>query len=421
VKRIIFIGYGDERYVSFLNSFSLSLCDKRYQLSAVFFSLHNVDAKIKDSLCFSYIDLKCQTLEDSVYFNPELFFDLFKANFYILWNGYHDAYAVFRNYLKLKKIPHLLSEFTGIDGLFHFDSGLNGEASFLSTPLVENSNGFFLENRDKLEKHIKPNYVSLNRKLNLSRERKIVTFFGLWDAAAGLSNYNDESVRGNQSPFFLSSFDACSDLLKCSTNIDVFFVVKPHPCDTAINKERFKELCGSNCYFAEDDVDTFDLIFKSDVVVTINSSLSILAAMLNKPILLLGHTYISKYAYPYKLKHKDDVSFQLNLALIMSNWDFRLESLDAFFLDFISSTNTFTDCEELLSVGSHGVDSLLLKVDNLTFDENTYFDSVLYVKYVFKNIINELEVSKRNIVSSRTWRYTKFIRWFIEKLNQVKK
>jgi len=416
MKRIVFIGYGDDKYVKFLNLFSLYLKDKNYNLSAVFFSL-NVDKnkETKDSFNFNYIDIKCSSLVDSDLFKPEQFFNLFGADFYILWNGYHDAYATFRKYLRSNGVPHFLSEFSGIDGLFHFDFGLNGEASFLNTPCIEMA-GSDVDKFLKLGDYINPNYSSCNKKLVLNTKRKIVTYFGLWDAAAGLSRFNSEQINKNQSPFFSSSLDACRALLECTPSEEVFFIVKPHPCDSEMNKEKFKEICGQNCHFAADDVDCFELIMLSDVIATINSSLFVLTSYLRKPLLLLGKTYLSKYSYPYKLVKREDISFQLSLALSRHGWDDRVKKIDYFFKDFICSNNVCTIDDGLLSLGSPGIDCLLSRIDELALDNDEYSDDAFYVQHVYKNIIYELQKSRDDIVDSRSWRYTKLLRWMMVKL-----
>jgi Capsule polysaccharide biosynthesis protein len=422
MKRVTFIGYGDSVYIAFLNNLSSELEKYQVRFTAIYFGRSDHDEYVKSN--FPYLGL-VHMPEATI--DTGKFFSLFRADFYIIWNGYHDIYAKLREYLDSHGIPYVISEFTGIDKLFHFDKGLHGESSFLTKSFGGDSDYFLERNRDVLGRYVRKRTAAAgnNDKLTLKkRNDKTVLYIGVWDDAAGLSpTYPD--VRRKISPFFDSSIEACNVLANnISKDDSISLVVKPHPGDNQINKDRYKDIAttNKNAFYADESYDVDELLDVSDVVVTISSTLSILAAFNLKPLLLLGRTYLSNSPYPYQLKREQDVWGLLQLALSKSDWSSRVASLDKFFHDFIVENNVFSSDNTLKSIGAKdavNVASVILnelrteQVDiadyNSDFIYNFFSNNTVDITQL-NNKLMELQHTINSMKKTLSWRITRPLR-----------
>lgn len=307
------------------------------------------------SVIFDYFNFDYFPEPDGLLGQAEFWFNIFPADMYIICNGYHNIYANFRNYLKVNNIPFLLTEYSSINDCFYFDTGLHAEASI---PVLTNNK----VNIDFLSEYIKPRYsndtnIILLNKLQTIQKKKIL-FVGMWDEAAGFNKQNNEESKMLLSPFFNSSFDAAIEIINTDLH-DCIFILKSHPYDN--HKEDLKNLSNDkNVFYIDKEIGIDELIQLSDVVITIASTVSILTVYYEKPIIMLGNTYVSNFNYSLKLTKENNIQELIKEALVLDNVLLK-ERKEEFFYHYIFDYEIYTHNKRLISQGVKSFEKLALK------------------------------------------------------------
>lgn len=300
-KRIVFIGFIGKGFGDLLVNFNNILLKNNIKFSVISFMCHQ-EAFYEEKCNFDYYNLDSFPEANGIFGNVEFWFNLVPADMYILWNGYHNIYATFRNYLKLNEIPYLLTEYSSIQNCFYFDTGLHSEAT---KPLVKINNNL---STDFLNKYIKPRYphnslnIELLNALKNKKEKKIL-FVGMWDEAAGLNECNNEESKKSLSPLFNSSLEAAKSIIDLKIDNSII-ILKSHPYD---NKKESLEVLDDKekIFYVGNEIEIDELIKLSDLVITIASTVSILAAYNLKPLIMLGNTYLTNFDYSLKLNEAE--------------------------------------------------------------------------------------------------------------------
>ena len=410
-KKIAFIGFIGENYGDFLNELHNKFKVVNIDFEVLSYGQHEKALSFDTEYNFKIYDIGYLPNPKDLIASPELLVSILQADFYILWNGYHDVYAQIRAYLEKLKIPYLLSEYTSIDMLYHFDIGLHGERS------IDDTLGSFTKNFDltKLDKYVKPRYSSTHDNLNselvlqiekLKSEYKVLLYLGIWDKAAGLNSYNSKERKKKIFPHYQSTFDALQELIK-SVDSSSALVIKLHPNDDVSDVAKIKDLIKGqrNIIFVENSIAVEDLIRLSDVTVTMTSTLSVVATYYAIPLVLLGNTYLSDSGYAYELKDKNGLKDLLKKACSKSNWDKKMKYRENFFNDFIVVNQTYTINDELIEMGAKSIEALFdiigkfkkINYDRTWKDIENLFSLLGKECYLVKNI-EQIEQLNKNIL-----------------------
>ena len=367
-KKVAFIGFVGEGYGDFLNRLSQELNKENVMFEALFFGQHKHALVLDQKYLFDFYDAEYLPAPDELIGSAELLTGILQADFYIIWNGYHNVYAQLRNYLDKMNIPYLLSEYTSIQGLYHFDKGLHGEKSKV---VLSDFNVHKELSLEKLQRYVVARYQSDNETTlktmdelkAIKKQKKILLYLGIWDEAAGLNPYTTEETKNKLFPHYRSSYEALEALIK---NIDTntMLVIKLHPNDDTIDLEKVQKLVkeNSNLLLVDKNVSSEALIKISDITATMTSTLSIYAAYYEIPLLLMGVTYLSDSGYAYQLDDKENLKQTIESAFAKENWDQRRIAREQFFNNFIFHCNTFTVDQGLMDLGAKSIDSLVEKI-----------------------------------------------------------
>ncbi|MCT7551337.1 hypothetical protein N5T67_00665 [Aliarcobacter butzleri] len=406
-KKVVYFGYLAKGLLPFLVQLKKELENNDCEFLLFFISINANDLNNSELDNLEYINF------DHFHFYPyEDFFNIIKADFYILWGGYDGVLAHYRNYLLQKNIPHLLCEYTGIKNLFHFDTALNGESTFVRHPLLVESDNISYELllRDRIETLDVNSVKLLDFKKNYN---KVVSYFGMWDWAAGLNDVNSIDIQKQISECYTSSYEALIDLHK-NLPKNTLLIIKPHPHDSSENKQLFQEFSKNNnsVLYIDSDFNASEVINISDVVCTIASTININAVYAKKPLVLLAKTYLSVTKYSYTIDKYLSLSECLNAALNNEDWKNKLQERNNFFVNFLLNANVFSVDFDLNTFGvkntshlSQLIMSRVQKVYSTKIFTQPYLKMIQRLLYELSSInetlINRtkrLEVSEKELI-----------------------
>ena len=135
----------------------------------------------------------------------------------------------------------------------------------------------------------------------IKKSNKIkILFLGMDDLNTGM--LDSERQLKEWSPHFNNSQDVLNYLSRSYSKNECLVVYKQHPNMIGNEKVVFHE----NVVLLN-DVDLYDLIEMSDVVLTIGSSTCVQGILLNKPTILLGRNNLSNKNITYELENRNDL------------------------------------------------------------------------------------------------------------------
>lgn len=431
-KRIVFIGhigkgFGDILYL--LNQ-KFKLLDIDFLACA--FHIHE-DAFQNYFKDFTILHFDFPN-ENTLFFYGDTWDILFRADIYILWNGYHGFYANLKNYFQEQHIPYILSEYTSLKSAYFFDIGLHAESTATSFLNIEYKN----VNIELLSEYViqKNNHVFKELNINFSQNIPKILFISMWDDASGITFPNNQKTIRKLSPYFNSSLEAAQKLIS-ELSVDRTIILKAHPNDSDENKNKLKSLSDNNRILYNEDADIYELIEQSDVVVTIASTVSVIAAYFEKPLIILGNTYITNSNYPLKYTPTTNFNSLIDQALLQKN-NLKNEK-ERFFTYYLTNCNIYSNDLLLNSLGVKNIESFLNIIDQILITNH----SIRKTKYVdifelvynlnttlhnkvselnqtktelnqTKNTINELENEVLKYAQSRSWKITRPLRTLIK-------
>ena len=409
MKRIVFIGYIGKHFGDFLNELYEALKNNNIILSAVAVNIHHeAFVKVKNPQ-FLIRDLIVMPNISEYLSEPEAWLAYCSADMYILWNGYHGFYAKLRAFLKENGIPCLLCEYSSIEDVFLCDVGLHAEST--KPPQISK-----LLDVSKLSPFINTRYDvelidnTLFEKLKQIPSKKFL-YLGLWDEAAGLTEPNSMQIIKQLSPFYNSSYAPISDI-KRALPPNSILIIKPHPYCDQIQKKLFQELAidDAQIYYVDNQIPAAMLIKMSDVIITITSTLSIVAAYYKKPVILLGHSYLSETRYVYQLKDPSDLD-----KLLVSASNSILDDIDEkwteFFNYYLIDSESYSHNEYLNLNGVKSIKNLVYrcigKLANL--DKSEEIDLCKKVM-ILELIIDELLKKHENLFCAMKLRIEELVK-----------
>ena len=251
-----------------------------------------------------------------------------KPSLVIVWNAFYAFHFVIRNICRELEIPVKYMEFGNIPGTIIVEEiGQMGESwparypqKFMKIPVSD-------EDYDKAEHLIEDLRIrKLNRNVQpdndllvmvrkkLKEERPVIFYAGQNDNACGMQPYT-ENAKEFHSPVFKSSDEAAVYLAHLCKKNNWNYIYKPHPmmmkcCNPAELPENT---------ILVDHVNINDLIDMSDVVVTILSTVSYIALIRGKPVVMLGYTQLKEKECVYEAFSKKLIVNKLREALKNEN------------------------------------------------------------------------------------------------------
>ena len=242
----------------------------------------------------------------------------------IVWNAFYAFHLVIRNICKELGIPIKYMEFGNIPGTIILEEiGQMGESyparypqKFMEISVSDEDYEkaeCWIENLriQKLNRNVQPdNDLLVTVRKKLKQGRPVIFYAGQNDNASGMQPYT-ENTRKFHSPVFKSSDEAAIYLAQICEKNDWNYIYKPHPM---MMKYCNLAALPSNTIVV-DYVNINDLIDMSDVVVTILSTVSYIALIREKPVVMLGYTQLKGKGCTYEAFRNEEVERELLLAL----------------------------------------------------------------------------------------------------------
>ncbi len=253
--------------------------------------------------------------------------ECWKPSQIILWNAFYAFHTIIRNICTDLNVPIIYMEFGNIPGtIIRENMGQMGESwparfpeKFLEIPIFEEEYGRGQQlieylYKSKLNRNVQPyNDLLIHVKKRLKNNRPIVFYAGQNDNAAGLQPYTENS-KIYHSPIFECSDEAAIYLAELCQINGWNYIYKPHP----MMVNYCNPLLFPNNTIIVDNVDINDLIDMSDVVVTILSTVSYIALIRKKPVVMLGYTQLKNKGCTYEAFQKEIIEQQLSEAITKS-------------------------------------------------------------------------------------------------------
>ena len=235
--------------------------------------------------------------------------ECWKPSQVILWNAFYAFHFIIRNICAEKRISVRFMEFGNIPGTIIVEKlGQMGESwparhpqEFVKISVSDKERA----DAEKLIRRLRRNGLNRNTQpqngilpeiaKRLKSGRPVVFYAGQNDNASGMQPYT-ENTQKFHSPIFRTSDEAAVFLAKVCERNDLNYIYKPHPmmagnCDSSV-------LPKSVIFVEEADIN--GLIDMSDVVVTILSTVSYVALIRQKPVVMLGYTQLKKQGCVYE-------------------------------------------------------------------------------------------------------------------------
>ena len=242
----------------------------------------------------------------------------------IVWNAFYAFHTIIRSVCHEKNVPLQYLEFGHIPGTIQLEElGQMGESyparfskEFLNSYVsekeyVEAENLVKSLCKSKLNRNVQPKndlLTNVNRKL--VKGQPVIVYAGQNDNAAGMQPYT-LNTKMYHSPIFESSDDAAIYLACLCEKNNWNYIYKPHP----MMMENFKkEKIPSNAIIVN-NVDINDLIDGCNIIVTIVSTVSYIALIRNKPVVMLGYTQLKEKGCTYEAFEYEMIEAQLKAAL----------------------------------------------------------------------------------------------------------
>jgi hypothetical protein len=157
------------------------------------------------------------------------------------------------------------------------------------------------------------------------------------------------------SPYYSSVLEAYIDIVNAVNGLvdNVYLLVKRHPRQKNINSfESVTILSG----VLVDDAHIFDCIRYSDVIISINSSSAVEAALIGKPVLLLGESILTTNNKVLKIENKDNLQCKLKKLITMV--EYANDSIDTVFFSKLLFHYLYTPKAVYQDIGISSVEKI---------------------------------------------------------------
>lgn len=306
----------------------------------------------KQKIWECYEDVHSQQLAYSWLITWTALLRTISPDFVIAWNGHHLPEAALKEACSLESIDFVYAERGPLAGTFSLDRlGINCQSRFnlsydkivveASADKVRQFKKLYFEHGTSNWSQPKRSFdrEKLLKRFDIPRDKKIIFFPGQVDKDVNSKLF---------SPHFESTFDAFSKLVEwCNKNSrDVFLLAKKHPMQE--KEQTYEDLIISSGIWVE-DIHIFDCIELCDVMVSINSSSAVEAALAEKPLLLLGDSILQHADNVLQIRSADELDSSLE-RLVMNGINSYVNARTEFFSKLLFGY-LFTAKEEYVQCG----------------------------------------------------------------------
>lgn len=232
----------------------------------------------------------------------------------IVWTEYYPISRIFISICKFFKINYFISE-RGIlrETIVLEKKGIYGKSPLVKKKISKSNNIIEYKNFLKVYKKLQVSW-SQDKKVVIKTKKieqkvKKIFFIGTNEIWHGFYPY----LNSKTSPIYKSHLDVLYDLSekkKIFTELEIYY--KPHPKDRIFPK--YRKLIPKNIIIVE-NVNAYEQIKKSDLIITICSSLACDALIEKKPLLILGKFELSNKNICYELKNKNSLNKIIKLLI----------------------------------------------------------------------------------------------------------
>jgi ADP-heptose:LPS heptosyltransferase len=253
-------------------------------------------------------------------------FQSHKPSQLLLWNQFTTWNVLIAHYAQRFSIPIRYMEHGPLPGSLCFDrQGQMGESWPATAPEEFNSLEFSSAEIACMGRHIEmlrqsganrrpqPKGSVREKLLRFQKNRPLLLYAGQNDFESGILPYTEKS-RQYHSPIFESSRAALEYLDRLAKKKNWALIYKPHPY-LVPNEEQIKRLKLSPNTIMIPTADINELIDLADVTITILSTVSYLALIRKKPVVMLGYTQLRYANATYNAFHLDEVERGIQAAL----------------------------------------------------------------------------------------------------------
>lgn len=320
--------------------------NKKYYHDKIFEQYYQMNKEVLENVGREIITNAIHLAE---FFNNLILY-LFKPKVCLIWNQFHPLSRVTTSNCKGKNIAIAFLEYGLLPGTINLDllgqmgeSWIARENFFTDLSICEDD----ILNARKTIKYIvthglnrkeQPKYGKLK---NLPRDKKIVLLAGHNDYSSGTLPY-DHIAQKYHSPWFITSKDMFTEVLKITAQLDLYLLYKPHP----LSKKDIEVGQESENHLIIDNINIYECIDVSDLVMTAFSQVSYLALLRDKPVVMLGYNQLRGKSITYEMSEKDGLKATLVDALtdgytkeMKAKWERHVAQLLRYYLYKYDETN----------------------------------------------------------------------------------
>ncbi len=239
-------------------------------------------------------------------YNYLYFLNKYRPSLAIVWTEYHPFCEIFKVVCNYFNINYLISERGLLNETIVLEKkGIYGKSYVTKKKILGYSNLIHYNKFIKIYEKLKDKWAfKINHNINkrkITNSKKTIFFAGTNEIWHGFYPYKNSET----SPLYNSHFELLKDLSKISKkfeNLEIIF--KPHPKDRIF--KLYENLIPKNITILR-NVNAIDLIKKSDLFITIASSLICDAMFYNKPSIIVGKFELSNKNICYEIKKKNDL------------------------------------------------------------------------------------------------------------------
>ncbi|MDE6568449.1 MAG: hypothetical protein K2K70_12055 [Lachnospiraceae bacterium] len=277
------------------------------------------DRKVSDDKGLSF------AVTAEMYWYYKHIFSVIRPSKVIIWGGWKRRDYILAELAKKNNILYGFMEHGWIPGTYQFDRrGIAGQSEYAVDPdkILHLNNRSKTVNMRKIRNYIITNKIDTSkfrenredeRNLqHIDKRRKSVFLVGMDDYGMGI-NPKSDYWKKYVSSIFSSTQEAVLYIDEICRNNGWNLIFKPHPSPAYRNELSKEQLTESIIQIKHMEIDR--LIRLCDVVVSISSAVEYKSLIYGKPLVLLGHTTLSKKGCSYDVESIDEVEHQLQSAL----------------------------------------------------------------------------------------------------------
>lgn len=242
----------------------------------------------------------------------------------IIWNAFYAFHIIVKCICKELDVDIKYMEFGNVPGTIIIEkSGQMGESwparyvedfekiSVTDDEFVKTQELLKELKQSGINRNVQPNNNALESiKHKIINDRPIILYAGQNDNASGMQPYT-ANTKKYHSPQYTSSDEAALHLAKICEKKGWNYIYKPHP----MMMRNCDKMSFPKNTIIVDDVNINELIDMSDAIVTILSTVSYIALIREKPVVMLGYTQLKNKGCTYEAFEKYKVESEIVKSL----------------------------------------------------------------------------------------------------------